>query len=261
MESNNTTELQDITSYIAGLEFQTPPEPFARSKDASVDAELIKEGEEQAFLSDKSIVSFVSQVSGQIREDVLNSMLLAQLVADKQAPIEKDMPAWYDKYTEVLRNVGWVVQNAEINDYKVAESLFEVETAILEILGASFGANYITLLKKTLDSLREMSKKNDSKLKVFAKNTQTTKKGCFQLGLATEENGSIAVQLGTFLITSKNQVTTILFVKFKKDETQLDYASGQMTLNSKLYSGAAREAIRAKLKKVVTDYIAEIELL
>ncbi|RYZ90962.1 MAG: hypothetical protein EOP04_02215 [Proteobacteria bacterium] len=260
MESINNPNQQDITAYIAGLEYKTPVHAFPRSRDAAMAGELIQEGKEQSFLSDKSIVSFVSGVSGQNREDVLNSTLLAQLVADKQAPIEKDMTAWYNKYTEVLRNVGWVAQAVEVNNYEVKESLFEVETVILEILGASFGTNYLAIIKKTLDSLKQMSQAGDGKLKVFEKNTQTLSKGCFQLGLATEENGAVAVQLGTFLLTSKNKVTKILFVKLRSDETSLDYATGQVSLNTKLYSEAAREVIQAKLKKVMMDYIAEIEL-
>lgn len=80
------------------------------------------------------------------------------------------------------------------------------------------------------------------------------------MGVATEENGAVAMQLGTFLITSKNKVTQILFVKLKKEETRLDYALGQVTLNTKLYSEAAREAILAKLKKDITNFIAEIEI-
>lgn len=260
MEPIESRASQDIVQYISNLELEKPSEAFeiARTR-AAVAEELVKDGEEQAFLSDKSVVSFASNVNGQTREDILNSTLLAQLAANKQKPIEDDMKGWYDKYVEVLEHIGWVVEKNEINNYEAKESLVEVENVILDILSATFGANYIVILKKVLESLKKMSENNDGRIKVFEKNTHTMTKGCFQIGLATEENGAVAMQLGTFLLTAKSKITKILFVKIKKDETSLQYATGQATLNKQVYA-VARQTILDKLQKDVTDYIAEIDI-
>jgi len=253
--------LQDVVQYVNDLELKKPQEAFyvKRSRGA-VPADLVKEGESQSFLSDKSIVSFVSQVSGQNRKDILNSTLLAQLAANKKSPIEADLTGWYTRNIEVLRNIGWVVENAEVNKYEVKENVFEVENVIIDILSASFGAGYIAIIKKTLDSLKTMSASNDGKIKVFEKNTQSMSKGCFQIALADETNDALTMRLGTFLLTSTNQITKILFVKIKKDETKLQYASSQATVDAEIYSSVARQAVLNKLSKDITDYIAEIDI-
>ena len=253
--------VQDVVQFVNDLELEKPVESFTVKRTrGAVAPQLVKEGEDQAFLSDKSIVSFVSAVNGQNRKDILNSTLLAQLAANKKSPIEQDLTGWYKRYIDVLRNIGWVVENAEINNYEVREKVFEVEHVIIDILSASFGAGYIALIKKTLESLKQMSEQNDGRIKVFEKNTQSISKGCFQMALADEENDALSMKLGTFLLTSTNQIKQILFVKIKRDETKLEYASSQATLDTELYSMAARDAVIHKLSQDITDYIAEIEI-
>jgi hypothetical protein len=261
MEIVQSKKSQDIIKYVRNLEIEVPEQVFVRKRErGAVQEELIKQEVEQSFLSEKSIVSFVSSVNGQSREDILNSTLIAQLAANKKHPIEKNLKAWYDKYVEVLRNIGWVIENAEINRYEVKQSLYEVENVIIDILSASFGQNYIELIKKILESLKKMSEANDNRIKVFEKNTQSMSKGCFQISLVTEENGAVSMKLGTFLITSKNKITKILFIKLKSDETKLEYASSQATLSSTIYSSAARQAVIDKLNLDMQNYVAEIEI-
>ena len=252
---------QDVVQFVNNLQLARPEEAFeVHLKRGAVQPELVKEGEDQSFISDKSIVSFVSEVSGQNRKDILNSTLLAQLAANKKSPIENDLTGWYERYIEVLRNIGWVVENAEINKYEVKENVFEVENVIIDILSAAFGSNYIALIKKTMESLRKMSEANDGRIKVFEKNTQSMSKGCFQIALADETADALTMKLGTFLLTSNNQIKKILFVKIKKDETKLEYASSQATLNTEIYSSAARQAVLNKLSQDITNYIAEIDI-
>lgn len=255
------TKQIDVAKYVANLDVELPAQSFKKTLSrGAVPQELIKEGEEQSFLSDKSIVSFVSGVSQQSREDILNSTFLAQLAANKTNPIEKDLTGWYKRYVEVLRSIGWVIEKVEVNNYESKDDLFEVENVIIEILTAAFGGTYIAIIKKTLDALKTMSNKNDGKIKVFEKNIQNLSKGCFQIALATETAGAVSMQTGTFLITSKSKTTKILFVKIKKDETKLDYASGQATLSTSLYATAARKPILDKLKKDISNFISEIEI-
>ena len=253
--------LHDVVQFVNDLELKKPREAFEIKRTrGAVQSQFVKEGEDQAFISDKSIVSFVSAVNGQNRKDILNSTLLAQLAANKKSPIEADLTGWYKRYIDVLRNLGWVVENAEINNYKVKENVFEVENVIIDILGAAFGANYLALIKKTLESLKKMSDANDGRIKVFEKNTQSISKGCFQIALADEENDALSMKLGTFLLTSTNQLKKILFVKIKKDETKLEYASSQATLNTEIYSESARTAVLNKLSQDIKEYIAEIDI-
>src|SRR3984957_624544 len=77
-------------------------------------AELADTGPQphSSFVAAASIVSFADGVSGQQKEDLLNSTLLAQLVANRRCDRERDTLNWYDAYRSVLRGVGWHSETA-----------------------------------------------------------------------------------------------------------------------------------------------------
>lgn len=260
MQTVQSKSAQDVVQYVSTLELERPKEVYVeQGTRAPITADLIKDGEEQSFLSDKSLVSFVSGVTGQNRSDILNSTLLAQLAANKKFSIEEDMNGWYQAFVEVLTKIGWEIENADITKFEAKHSLFEVEDVIIDILTKAFGGNYIAIITSTLDALKKMSDKNDRKILAFEKNTHTLSKGCFQIALATEENNAVAMQLGTFLLSSTNEIKKILFIKFSKDKTTLQYSSRKATLNTDVYS-AVRETVLQKLQQDVKEYITEIEI-
>jgi hypothetical protein len=247
---------QDIVSYVSDLDLQPPVGRFPVSR--GVEATPVKEGEEQAFLADKSLVSFIAEVSGQNRKDVLNSTLLAQMAANKKFPDEGDMLQWYGFFIDVLSNIGWDIENAEVSTFEASKQVFEIEDAIIDILTSAFGGGFMPVILKTLESIKNLSKK-DHKIIAFEKNTHTLTKGCFQIALAIEKNEVVSMQLGTFLLTSTNKIKQILLFKSKKDKTSLQYTSRRGTLNSEAYS-IVRDAVLQKLGASITAFVAEIEI-
>jgi hypothetical protein len=71
--------------------------------------------------------------------------------------------------------------------------------------------------------------------------------------LAVEENNTVSLQLGTFLLTSANEIKRILFFKSTTDRTKLEYSSRKATLNEEIYS-KARQGIVDKLGDRVTNF-------
>ena len=116
----------------------------------------------------------------------------------------------------------------------------------------------MVVITKTLDAIKGLSDSN-GKITVFEKNTHSFSKGAFQIGLVSEANGALSLQIGTFLVTSKNEIKKILFFKSIKDTTQLNYRSRTGTLNEELYA-KIRTQIQDKLGGRMTEFIAEIEL-
>jgi hypothetical protein len=247
---------QDIVSYVSDLDLQPPVGRFPVSR--GVEATPVKECEEQAFLADKSLVSFIAEVSGQNRKDVLNSTLLAQMAANKKFPDEGDMLQWYRSFIDVLSNIGWDIENAEVSTFESSKEVFEIEDAIIDILTSAFGAGFMPVILKTLESIKNLSKK-DHKIIAFEKNTHSLTKGCFQIALAVEKNEVVSMQLGTFLLTSDKKIKQILLFKSKKDKTSLQYTSRRGTLNSEAYS-IVRDAVLQKLGANITAFVAEIEI-
>ena len=52
------------------------------------------------------LVEFTGQVPPDVRSIVADSILLAQLAANKAAADSSDVFRWYDKYVEVLQHIG-----------------------------------------------------------------------------------------------------------------------------------------------------------
>lgn len=246
----------DLVGYVSDLDLQPPAGRFAVTRGA--EATSIKAGTEQAFLTDKSLVSFIADVSGQNRSDVLNSTLLAQMAANKMFPNEADLLDWYKTFIEVLSNIGWEIETAEISTYESANDVFEVEDVILDILASAFGASFIPIIKKILESLKTLNSK-DHKIIAFEKNTHSLTKGCFQIALADEKNNSVSMQLGTFLITSTNIIKQILFFKSTKDTTKLQYTSRRGTLNTDAYA-LVRDVVLQKIGGNISAFVTEIDI-
>lgn len=255
---SHTTLMQDhdISQYVSGLSLAEPEAGFPKSKDAATDQ--VAEGVEQSFLNAKSLVSFVSEVNGQRRKDVLNSVLIAQLAANKAHPDETQIQEWYKTFIDVLNKLGWVIEAAEFSEWESKGSVFEVENAIIDILTAAFGGTFVSVIKKTLSAIKDLADSN-GKITAFEKNTHSVTKGAFQIGIAKEENETVAMQIGTFLLTSDNQIKKILFFKSTKESTKLNYCSRKGTLNEELYA-KGRDAIVAKLGDRVTEFVTVIDI-
>lgn len=99
------------------------------------------EGKLEGYVDGGSLVSFVHKVSEQQRKDVLYGCNLAQLAASAQYDRVEDSENWYKAYTEVMENIGWVVQNFQFEKIETKQSNFKLSDSILEILSELVGGN------------------------------------------------------------------------------------------------------------------------
>ncbi|TDE14825.1 hypothetical protein [Dyadobacter psychrotolerans] len=248
----------DPVKYLKELKISDLSNTFPISRDLETKDLPTTEGIEQSFMNAKSIVSFVSEIDGQRRDDVLNSVLLAQLAANKLFPGDDQSLEWYKEFVNVLNNIGWNIQAAEFTHFESREHVFDIQNVIIDILLTAFGGTFIKVITKTLDAIKGLADSN-GKITVFEKNTHSLSKGAFQIGLAKVENEAVSLQIGTFLITSSNEIKRILFFKTTKDKTSLDYCSRTGTLNEQIYA-TIRESVVEKLGGKVTEFIAEVEI-
>ena len=219
---------------------------------------LLNDNREQAMLVDKSLISFASGVNAANRADILESTLLAQLGARAKMTDDSDIISWYKAYVEILTKTGWTIEGGEIQNFTAKASVTEIDSVIIDILTAAFGSGLAQIVIKALESIKTLADTN-GKIEAFEKNTHTESSGSFQLGVATQEGGTVSINLGTFLIKSTNKITHILFVKLSHDETELQYASGKLTLDQNIYAGL-RSLIRQRLNGRLTEFVSDIPI-
>jgi hypothetical protein len=217
---------------------------------------LVKDGKDQSFMADKSIISFVADVNAATRVDILNSLLLAQLAANHQVPDPNNVMDWYGAYVKIVSGLGWNIQAQKGSTYQANDTLAEVQNVVVDILVSAFGQNYIGIIKDTLKAIGKLAD-SDGKIQAFDKNTSGNEQGVFQMGMAVEKNGAVALQLGSFMIKTANKTTKILFIKFSKDFTSVDYKTHEATFNPDIYAGL-RDQVKFKLGLKASQFVDEL---
>jgi hypothetical protein len=221
--------------------------------------EMVKRHDvEQALIVDKTLIIFTPPVRRQNRADILESMLFAQMGANNKVPEETNSINWYNAYIDTLSEIGWEVEGGELRNLSTSANDIELHNVIINILTGAFGSCFVRITSTALDRIRSIAGTN-GKIEAFEKNTHTENSDSFQVAVATEESGLVAIRLGTFLITTTDTIKHILFIKLAKEDTSLQYTSSRLTLDKNVYDNT-RQLIQQKLRGKTTQFVTEIPL-
>ena len=229
----------DKVRFVKSLELQ---ESYAAELGAPI---LATDGKAEAFVCDGSLTSFVADLSGQQKEDVLHSSLLAQLAANKKHDRFKDTENWYKFYTDVMGHVGWVMQGFNFSEYTSHQAEFKISQVTLELLSGLIGgdAALMAVVKGTLDSLA----KSADGITLFGSTSSSSKQGNFQVVPCTvDKSNQVNVAfLGSYFEASE-VAHNYFFVTMKKQDVHLFKATQVFTLDGEIYD-QVRDAVLEKL--------------
>jgi hypothetical protein len=94
--------MSDKTKFVQDLQLAFPSNIYEHDHENRFRVTLeAGESTAQSYLADASIVSFAENVSPAFRQDVLNSVLIAQMAANAAHPDKKDLMKWFDEYLRV----------------------------------------------------------------------------------------------------------------------------------------------------------------
>ncbi|MFC3742491.1 hypothetical protein [Paractinoplanes deccanensis] len=221
--------------------------------------EIFDAAKAQAQVVGSGLMSFAQGVTPEVREAISNSALLAQLVANKRASAEKDPIAWYSAYTQVLQNVGWVLQESGWADYTAKGQAAEVHEKIIEVLSVALGPSVaaLKLLQSAIDVLKAM-KPDTSWLTIFSRETEHASIARFQIGLVEPgENDDVFVSMLACLVEGSSSVTQVLFFKYRAEHARFKGNSAKVSLNRAALEDLGPE-IRKKVRAYMTDYLSTI---
>jgi hypothetical protein len=252
----NKADTSKAIEYVENVKL--PPRPAAHGLEGAGEFDF-KKAKDQALVVGSDIVSFVRGVTEERRNDVVNSSLLAQLVATKKVGSSADIFAWYDAYFEVLGNIGWVIQQRQFAKHNETGTKLDAHKAILKVATSLLGpgATALQVVKSTLDALQEMG--SDSPfITLFNRESQKAKTARFQISLAEEAtDGPFIVSLMAFALNAKANLTQVLFFRFRKDDVTLKHASGKVTINTDVLA-SVREPIKQKLLGFTNDFVKKL---
>lgn len=260
-QAGQRVTVETASHYLGTVALPRRRRPLGVAEDVPqpVTASVFDTGKTQAAVVGSSVISFVSGVTPERREAIVNSSLLAQLLASKKVPDASRIYAWYDSYFEVLSNIGWVVQDRGFAEYTESSKNFAAHKAILAVATTLLGAApaALAVVKSTIEALQSMGE-GSPWITIFNREAQHARAARFQVGLAEQDaNGQFFVNLMAFGLEAKASITQVLFFKSKKSEARLRHYSGRVTINTTVLD-SIRPAISAKLVGHSGDWVEKL---
>lgn len=199
-----------------------------------------------------NILVFTEGMSSQNKQDVMDSMLFASLAADRQFRPDVLREQWYERYTQVLRTLGWVTHSARFSDYRTQVSRFTMEQAALDILAAAVkaavlpGATAMALQQAAKDTFAAL-KAQEKPLRLFESHYKGHRQGGFVVGACHElSDGTPNAVIGVVKFAASSQVTQLLFNEWTRTQVSLHHAEDSVALAMHHYAGL-RDLVRGKL--------------
>ena len=215
----------------------------------------------QAVVVGSQLTEFSTNVSADARSAIADSMLIAQLAANKAADAAGDVFAWYRKYIEVLQKVGWTVQDMEFQTQQVSDTNLGVHNAIIPVVVAMLGPAVAaaSLVVSVLNGLQEMDK-NSPWITMFDRASQHSHGAKFQVGYVdADASGAPLINAMCFGIDAKRTVTQVLFFKFSQDSAELQKANGKLGM-SLAQLDEARDVIAKRVHPFIADYVKDLDI-
>lgn len=212
------------------------------------------EGVDQSLVVGADVVSFAKELPASQRSIVTNSLLLAQLAADAKVKDKTKVKEWYNAYFETLGKLGWLAQSSGFSEEKKKGADFEVHEAIISVATAAFGpaGTALTLVVTTLNAMKKVGD-NAPWMTVFKRSAQSSKVARFQVTTAEPaSNGGTMIFTMAFELGTKNQLTQVLFFKFKSADVRFWHASGKVTLEK-----SRAETLAPVIEKKVSAYLVQ----
>jgi hypothetical protein len=205
-----------------------------------------------------SLVSFVSGLTAQHKSDVLNSALLAQLAANKKFERFKQTRQWYEFYTSVLANVGWVVPTFVYREYSPSGDIFIVSDAVIQILSAIATGDEMDILRTSLESLKD-NPNNEGPLTLFENQSFPENLGNCQIFPVGEDDGQVVMAQAALEFRAEEHRSRFLWFTWKRVTVKLFQSSQKNILNEDIY-GQVRETIIKKLGDNAKQFVHDIEI-
>ena len=258
-------DIKKVEDSTAAREFLENVQVFGRREgfESAEDLELpipkFEDGTQQAITVGSQIAEFAKSVPEAIRPQIANSFLLAQLAANKMVAEDGTSKEWYERYVDVLVNIGWIIETETDSTKDVSGTSTEMHEEIIPIISAALGPAVAAaaLVTKLLEGLKNMDK-DSPWMTLFSKESQRATANQFQVSYAEVPDDKIPrITLTCFELDAKRSVYQVLFFKFSDTNAKLKYFGSKMNMNNALFE-AVQDVVADRVVDYVKNYISAI---
>ena len=250
---SNTTEAA-TNQFVADLQMPT----LMRSTATAGKTPEQEDHKKSASVAGNALLAFTANVSAQHKDDLLNSIGLAQLSAAVAKPkpfdASKDPMGYYGYVTNVLKQIGYTAQAIDFSDYSFTTRTVEIDKIVLQVMASLLAAPELAVVESALAALKAAADSGGPTWKIYSSKSSSTNNGAFSIGLANETNNSVAVQLSAFHFQASEHSTQFLWSSYSATHIKLKDGRSTLVLNDSVYSGV-RATVLARMSGHAQGYI------
>jgi len=247
--------VENARAYVIGAEIPEPRGARGAGDNADVMAAL-ETTKQQAAVVASEVVAFAPGVSGTFRQDLVNSTLLAQLVAKQKVPDSRQIFDWYDAYFDALANIGWSVAARDFAIWNQQGQDLDVHKAIIAVLATVLGpaVTALAIVTSTLDALQSMEP-DSPWITLFSRESQHAEQAHFQVtAVSVGDDGQPFVTLAAFSVQANATTTQVLFFRWRASNAVLRHCSSKVSIDEGV-AAAIRGPLRDKVAAHAADFI------
>lgn len=228
-------------------------------------------GNEHIVICDKSILLFDGIPNEEVRNDVTNTVLLAQLNADKKLRKEceggklKDAESverikyWTKEYIETLRHTFWMSTDAVVDEFQATTQDCSIDKILIEIIESFATGEQKDKVKAAFSILKSLPE-DDGKFSVFKKSTVQRDITQVAINMITIDSRGMAQMKTVMLgISTKQKVTNVLWFGWKDQNTKIYKVEQTLNFVHNMY-GSLKATLENKLKELNSTYVEYITL-
>ncbi|KAG8742971.1 hypothetical protein FRC10_000593 [Ceratobasidium sp. 414] len=207
-----------------------------------------------------SILTFESNVSGLQKSDVTNSILLAQLVADRRYD-RADTSNWYGSFKDILENVGWMASGFSFDQVALGNSP-SADQVVMDCMRAQLESSGVKTVQTAVDVVKGMSN-DDRALQIFKglrpnghRQSSSVNNANFRIAYCKTSGGNVALGLGSFVYRIGRNIGNPLTSTLEGKSASASSSFQEMILNQEVYS-QVRQAVISKLGSFAKDLVDE----
>jgi hypothetical protein len=249
---------------ITTVEFlRTLPLPDVPPQYESLDAVPVSFSDQrQAVAIGSQLAEFTPAVSPETRNAVANTLLLAQLAANKAASQTTDIFAWYNTFTAVLGSIGWQSQGIEFQVHTITDRDLDVHKAIIPVIAAMLGPA-VAAASLVVEILKGLQSMNSSSpwITLFSSQSKHLTGAKFQLTYvdADQPGGDPKISLVCFTIKADGAIDQVLFFKFTSQMVELKKGSSSLSVTTQRLN-TDKDAIGARVNAYITSNVQNIAI-
>ncbi len=259
MTALSITDPEAAFAYIQQLELPPPPATL-RGSTAEV-AELGGDGARAVALGSQ-VTEFAPGLTRQVRKDVLNSFLMAQLAANSLLRTEGGgTEQWYERFFYVLANSGWNVERGPETRRDLSGSPERVHREIVPVVTDTLGQDVAktSLVVAALKALATVPADRPW-LALLDRESRRGSAHQFQIAhVAAVGADRSRDRLTSFELTTTQSSTRVLFMRFSEASASFRHSASTLTVNEPVFA-RLRDLVEDRIRYQLATFMESIEL-